>query len=116
VTQKLSLTTYSDNAATISKTLRLFLTDKMLDIICERTNDEGSRIFAETNEEWKDVMKEEFFAFVGILILCGVLKKCKEPVYELWAVKSLYYRPVFPATMSRDRFFQILRCLRFNDE
>jgi hypothetical protein len=73
VTQKPGLTTYSDNAATISETLRLFLTDEMLDIIY----DEGSRVFAETNEEWKDV-KEEFFSSVGILILCGVLKKCKE--------------------------------------
>jgi hypothetical protein len=50
------------------------------------------------------------------LILCGVLKKRKEPVNELWAVKSVYYRPVFPATMSRDRFFQILRCLCFDDK
>jgi hypothetical protein len=55
------------------------------------------KVFAETNEEWKDVVKEECFAFVGILILCGVLKKHKEPD-ELWAVRSLYYRPVFPAS------------------
>jgi hypothetical protein len=58
-----------------------------------------------------------FFAFVGILILCGVLKKRKEPVRELFAITSPYYsRPVFSATMSRDRFSQILRCLRFDEK
>jgi hypothetical protein len=88
----------------------------MLDIICKHTNDEGSCVFTEINGEWKEVVKEEFFAFVGILILRGVLKKCKEPVYELWAVKSLYYRPVFPATVFWDHFFQIFRCLCFNDK
>jgi hypothetical protein len=39
VTQQPGLTTYSDNAATVSETLRLFLTDEMLDIICKHTND-----------------------------------------------------------------------------
>jgi hypothetical protein len=61
VTQKPGITTYSDNAATISETRRLFVTDEMLDIISRHTNDEGYRVFAETNEEWEDVVKEEFF-------------------------------------------------------
>jgi hypothetical protein len=34
------------------------MTDEMLDNICKHTNDEGSRVFAETNEEWKDVVKK----------------------------------------------------------
>jgi hypothetical protein len=57
-----------------------------------------------------------FFTFIGNLILCGVLKKRKEPVYELWIIKGLYYRPVFQTTMSRDRLFQIIRCLRFDEK
>jgi hypothetical protein len=61
VTQKPGFTTYSGNAATISETLKLFLTDDMLDIICKHTNHKKSRVFAETNKECKDSAKEFFF-------------------------------------------------------
>jgi hypothetical protein len=74
---------YSDTANSVPETIRLFVIDEMLDITCKDTNEEGCRVFTRINEEWKYVAKKEFVAFIVLLILCGVLKKRKEPVYEL---------------------------------
>jgi hypothetical protein len=116
VTQKPGFTMNSEKATTFFETLRLFVTDEMLDIICKHTNEEGYRVSAGRNEKWKDVGEDEFVPFGGLLVLCGVLKKGKEPLYEVWAVKSLYHRAVFLATTSRNGFFQILSCIRFDNK
>jgi hypothetical protein len=59
----------------------------MLDMKWQQKSEGICRDFTGRNEEWKDVAKEEFVAFAGSLTLCGVSKKRKEPVYQLWAAK-----------------------------
>lgn len=55
------------------------------------------------------------YAAFGILIIAGALKANKEPIHFLWTKKSLFSRPIFPASMARDRFVNILRFIRFDD-
>jgi len=56
------------------------------------------------------------FAFLGLCIVSGFLKTRKEPVTTLWTAKAAYARPIFHATMARNRFFQILHVILFDDK
>ena len=57
---------------------------------------------------------EEFKAFLGVVILIGVLYKSNnENVEQLWS--TLDGRPIFNRSMSRGRYQQILRVLRFDN-
>ncbi|CAF3046552.1 unnamed protein product [Rotaria sp. Silwood2] len=52
---------------------------------------------------------------MGLLLLAGVLGKSKKNVKSLWRSSSLE-STIFTATMSRNRFEQIISCLRFDDK
>jgi len=65
---------------------------------------------------WKDNSSKELFAFLGLCIVSGVLRTRREPVAKLWTTNAAFARPVICATMARDRFFQILRVICFNDK
>ena len=57
---------------------------------------------------------EEFQVFLGVVIVIGVLYKSNnESVEQLWS--TLDGRPIFNRTMSRGRYQQILRFLRFDN-
>ena len=57
---------------------------------------------------------EEFKVFLGVAILIGVLYKSNiESVEQLWS--TVDGRPIFNRTMSRGRYQQILRFLRFDN-
>ena len=57
----------------------------------------------------------ELDAFFGLIILIGVLRVNKEPINDLYSENPNKSRPVFKATMPRERFKCILRFLRFDD-
>ena len=57
---------------------------------------------------------EEFKVFLGVVILIGVLYKSNnESVEHLWSTLDGW--PIFNRTMSRGRYQQILRFLRFDN-
>ena len=64
---------------------------------------------------WKPVYDEEFKVFLGVVILIGVVlyKSNNESVEQLWS--TLDGRPIFNRTMSRGRYQEILRFLRFDN-
>ena len=102
VVGKPGLTAYSENISGLAETLKLFITDDILNEICHHTNAEGS---SRISKMWEGISSEELFAFLGLCIISGVLRTRKEPAAKLWATNTAYTRPIFRATMERDCFF-----------
>lgn len=88
----------------------LFLRQPLLETIRKWTNAEGEVVY---NREWKNLDAEEFKNFIGVVILIGVYKSGNENATQLWSKDN--GRPIFNKIMSRARFQQILRVLRFDD-
>ncbi|KAF5283073.1 hypothetical protein FQR65_LT14090 [Abscondita terminalis] len=64
---------------------------------------------------WKPVDDVEVSSFIGILLLAGVQRHRKYPIYRFWSNNKLWQNPGFPAAMSRTRFFSIMAFMRFDD-
>ena len=79
----------------------------MMNIIVQCTNEEG--IFG---ENWNPTTVGELKTYLGLLILAGVYRGRQEPVVHLWNLSS--GRPIFNKVMSRNRFQQLTRTLRFD--
>jgi len=99
---------------------KAFITDDMIDIIVQHTNEEGVRVFQAWNQthpdkprEFKPTSAKEIWSVIGLIVLRGVYGAYRESVKELWNTQT--GRVVFPATMSRARFETLLRLLRFDD-
>jgi len=113
----------SQNTPDIKHAFELFLSEAILQIVVEQTNNYGSRLFAEMNQnkeennrlEWMPTDTVEMQAFCGILLLAGVFKSKRENIRDLWTTEGLFARPVFVATMARNRFLLLYRCCRFDD-
>lgn len=88
---------------------RLFITDEMCRLIMTHTNYEGRRLY----QNWKEIDDNELRVFIGLLLLAGVYNSKNTPVEELWSSED--GRPIFNSSMSRDRFIQIRRSLRFDN-
>ena len=58
---------------------------------------------------------DEILAFIGLLILSGVFRSIREPISDLYSEDPNRGKPIFPATMPRDRFKAILRFIRFDN-
>ncbi|XP_047116209.1 piggyBac transposable element-derived protein 4-like [Schistocerca piceifrons] len=87
-------------------------TNELLDIIVQFTNQRRNELkVSEKLVDWRDTDRCELLSFLGLLILYGVQKK--KPIDEFW--DSEYGTPLFRATMSRRRYQDILRSLRFDD-
>jgi len=65
---------------------------------------------------WKDISSKELLAFLALCIVSGILRTRKEPVARLWKTNAAYATPIIRAIMVRDRFFQILHVICFNDK
>jgi len=64
-------------------------------------------------KNFKAFQKDEFWAFLGLNLLMGVIKK--PPLKSYWSTNSILSTPVFNKTMSRNRFEEILRTLHLAD-
>jgi len=65
------------------------------------------------SEEWKPVTVIEMKKFVGLICVTGIVQKPKLELY--WSMRGIFQTPVFPQTMSRNRFQLIQRYLHFSD-
>lgn len=84
---------------------------KLISLVINHTNEKGVEKMGDT---WKVLDEFEFDGFLGLLILCAVLKSNKESLETLW--DENLGRPIFRATMSLQRFKTILRMLRTDDK
>ena len=104
----------------IVQSFQLFLTQPIIMQIVRETNREGHQKTAEYNTVhpqsqvvWKSVDEVEIKAFIGLCILAGIQKSNFEPLSSLWS--NVEGRPIFTATMSRNRFKDILSYMRFDN-
>ena len=100
---------FAEKAMTPFGAFSCFITSDILEIIVKCTNEEGQRIFG---DNWKHTNEDELKTYLGLLIIAGVYRGRLEPVVHLWNQNS--GRPIFNKAMSRNRFQQLTRTLRFD--
>ncbi|KAM9307115.1 piggyBac transposable element-derived protein 4-like [Pholidichthys leucotaenia] len=105
----------------IPSVFSFFVTPEMVDLIALETNREVRQKIRDWNdnhhenqkEQWKPVDGTEIKAVIGLCIIAGLYKNNHEPQASLWSLAD--GRPVFKATMSRTRFRDILKYMRFDN-
>lgn len=84
------------------------------------TNKKARRVYEEYNKnnptkkqlEWTDLTIREIEAFLGLLITAGVNHANSQCTADMWKTTSY---PLYRASMSINRFWNVLRFLRFDD-
>ena len=92
----------------IDETFKLFLTPEIVDKIVLHSNEEANR----QNIPLTNVC--EVYSYIGLLLLMGAEKDTSQSVHDLWS--SLHGRAIYIGAMSRNRFEQLTRVLRFDDK
>jgi hypothetical protein len=96
----------SDEVKNIEDSFKKFFIDKVLATITENTNKHVA-----SDEKFID--EHELLAFIDILYMMGTNQDNGSSVIDLWS--EINGRPFYKGTMSRNRFLQILKHLRFDD-
>lgn len=96
----------------------LVFTNDLIQNAVMYTNLQGRRTVGRCNQvnkqkTWRKTDTEEMEAFFGLLLIAGAYKAHYRSTAELWSQKEGH--PIFPATMSRNRFKELKRNLRFDD-
>ena len=60
---------------------------------------------------WADLEIDELRTFLGVSVLMGHVRK--GDIQDYWSTDPLLSTPIFPQTMTRNRYLQILRYLHF---
>ena len=104
----------------VKQAFQLFITEEMILLIVKQTNERAKKTISEWMEknsgktlEWKETNDDEIWALIGLLILGGVQRSQNEDLKELWSMNN--GRPIFRATMSKNRMSSLLRFCRFDD-
>lgn len=103
-----------------SHTFKCYMSEVIVDIIVRHTNKKVNATYAAYNEQnptkpqlkWKDVTVPEMYAFIGLLIMTGANHSNNDNTKDLWAITSY---PLYRATMGINRFWALLRFIRFDD-
>lgn len=108
---------------TMIEGFKLFVTNEMLDEVVLQTNKCARRYFDRQNQKgfdtgtnsnkWKQLDRIELEAFLGLLLQGGVGHANHQSITELWDISRSC--PIYHATMSSERFRNLLRFLRFDD-
>jgi hypothetical protein len=96
----------------------------MVDIIVRYTNQKAKNVFDKHNRDnptkksylkhtWRIITAQEFVTFVRVLIASGVNNLNPDHRRDMWKPNSY---PLYPANMSLNRFWSILRCIRFDNQ
>jgi len=122
IRHELGMTNSIKNFESMLEVFSLFITDDIIDIIVNETNNKAISEYDKWNTEnpekqknWKPTDGIEIKAYIGLLISQSAKEATKEPIEMLWHTDKCYCRPIFPATMSRDRFVALTRFIRFDD-
>ena len=90
------------------KVFQLFMTLSVLGTIVTQTN-----AYAQEKGVTLSLHVEELQAFIAMNVAMGMLRLPQ--IRDYWATNDILSTPWFPAIMSRDRFFQLLRYLHLVD-
>jgi hypothetical protein len=85
-----------------------FMDDNLLSTIVQYTN-----TVLEEDEQTSII---EIRAFIGILILLGLVKKADVEIAEIWSYESIHFVEWISVCMPRERFKQLATSLTFYDE
>ena len=88
---------------------RIFFDESMLRYIQKCTNIEGQR--AINSSDW-NVTLDELEKFIGLIIVRGIINGRNQELKDFWSID--WGCPLFNMTMSRARFTEILKYLRFD--
>lgn len=120
------LTNNSENIASVEDPFKLFLSESIMNIICEWTNVKGREVVEEYNQKcdpeeqnmrtWKDTNNEEMYAFIAILIAAGKIHSNQSSISELWSTYPAFRNQFFTAVMARARFQELSSAIRFDDK
>lgn len=95
----------------------LFMDDPFLESMINITGNYANyQILHMPNENrmaWSTPTLTEFKAFLGLTYQMGISRKPSTKLY--WSSDPIMSTPIFSATVSRDRYTQIMRYLRFSD-
>lgn len=105
----------------VKDTFKCIFSDVMCEIIIRQTNRKGNEVYATHNfinpekppKKWKLLTEKEFDAYLAILINAGVHQSNNEHTKMLWATTS---NPLYRASMGLNRFWEISRFLRFDNQ
>ena len=95
----------------------LMFTENLWDLMIRETNNYHDQMVAsEPNKHkgpWQPVTKEEMEAFIGILILMGIVKLPRLKMY--WREDVLLHQKSISSIMPRTRFLQLMRYFHLAD-
>ena len=98
----------------------MIFTEELCRFILVKTN-EKLETFLTTNlneslktQYMSPFVLNEVYAFLGLMILIGVYRGSREPIADLFSLDENIGRPIFRATIPRERFKCFLRFLRFD--
>ncbi|CAF1319632.1 unnamed protein product [Adineta ricciae] len=112
--EKTGPTGFTENVSSIEDSFMCFMSEKIIRKILIYSNMEHIRNTT-SNEKTEEITMMEIKAFIGLLLLGGLLGKSKKSIRSIWRRNPLE-SPIFKATMSRERFEKIISCLRFDDK
>ena len=102
--------------------LNLYLTDELLSLIVRETNHYAKQFIADNGADlkefsnvrnWEDTTFDEMKAYLGILVLMGIVYKPRINMY--WSTGTLLETPIFAKLMTRDRFLLLTKFLHFSN-
>ena len=91
--------------------MALFL--NLVSKVCDEKRRKGKMKRKSRDLLWRDTNIGEMYAFLGLLLLQGIVKK--PSIYSYHATNQLISTPFFGKCISRDRFALLLKYLHFTD-
>ncbi|XP_031332326.1 piggyBac transposable element-derived protein 4-like [Photinus pyralis] len=112
----------NSKTSSIKDAFFLFFTPDILEILVRETNRKARQYFDEWNaanptrtKKYAATNDTEIEAYIGLLITMGALQASREPIEMLFTSDLAYCRPIFPATLSRNRYNFLTKFLRFDN-
>jgi len=110
-----------ENEADVMSYFDHYISPELTEIVVDQTNLYAQQIAKmprpvtkhACREEWKPVSIIEMKKFLGLIFVTGIVRKPKLELY--WSTRKIFQTPLFPQTMSRNRFKLIQRYLHLSD-
>ncbi|XP_072001791.1 piggyBac transposable element-derived protein 4-like [Engystomops pustulosus] len=99
---------------------QLFFTNELIHLMVTQTNIYAEQIITQNPQsyiakphKWFPTHPTEMRKFWGLLLNMGISKK--PSIRSYWNKDILYHTPLYPLTMPRARFENLLKCLHYNN-
>jgi len=99
-----------DHPVSVADVVNTIISDDLIQFLTEqsnlyhRQNEQKWKMLAKTLK-WSNITPEEMRKFMGLIVLMGQVRK--ESVRDYWSTDPTISTPIFPQTVSRNRFESI---------